>query len=84
MARKRKKRTGLYIFLFLGIILSLATYYKMTEKKVVVEKVAVEAAQKRTIVETVYSSGKLFPATELEITSNISGTIMQQKLILKH
>ncbi|MDC0230484.1 efflux RND transporter periplasmic adaptor subunit [Aureispira] len=77
MARKRKKRIGLYIFLFLVIILSLGTYYKITEKKVVVEEVAVEAAQKRTIVETVYSSGKLFPATELEITSNISGTIIE-------
>ena len=77
MARKRKKRTGLYIFLLIIIILSLATYYKMTRKKVLIEEVAVEAAQKRTIVETVYSSGKLFPATELEITSNISGTIIE-------
>ncbi|MCH2023560.1 MAG: efflux RND transporter periplasmic adaptor subunit [Saprospiraceae bacterium] len=49
----------------------------MTRKKVLIEEVAVEAAQKRTIVETVYSSGKLFPATELEITSNISGTIIE-------
>jgi HlyD family secretion protein len=76
MARKRKKRKGLYIFMIFLILLSLGSYYKMKNKKIEPEKVAVEAAEKRTIVETVYSSGKLFPATELEITSNISGTII--------
>jgi len=77
MARKRKKKTGLYIFLLLVIIGSAGAYYKFKNKKDDVEKVAVEAAKQRTIVETVYSSGKLFPATELEITSNVSGTIIE-------
>jgi HlyD family secretion protein len=77
MARKRKKNTGLYIFLLLVVISSAGAYYKFRNKKDDIEKVVVEAAKKRTIIETVYSSGKLFPATELEITSNVSGTIIE-------
>jgi HlyD family secretion protein len=77
MTRKRKNRKGLYLLLFLLIVGSSAAYYQFKNKKVKPEKVAVEKAQKRTIIETVYSSGKLFPATELEITSNVSGTIIE-------
>jgi len=77
MALKRKKNTGWYI-LILVIILSIAGYYYYkNNKKDEAEKVAVGKAEKRTIVETVYASGKLFPATELEITSNVSGTIIE-------
>ena len=76
MAAKRKSRKGWYFLLILVVAIAAGSYYKMKNKKDDVEKVAVEAAEKRTIVETVYSSGKLFPATELEITSNVSGTII--------
>lgn len=77
MAAKRKSRKGWYFLLILVVAIAAGSYYRMVNKKDDVEKVAVEAAEKRTIVETVYSSGKLFPATELEITSNISGTIIE-------
>jgi HlyD family secretion protein len=77
MAAKRKSRKGWYFLLILLVAIAVGSYYKMKNKKDDVEKVAIEAAEKRTIVETVYSSGKLFPATELEITSNISGTIIE-------
>lgn len=77
MAAKRKSRKGWYFLLILVVAMAAGSYYRMKNKKDDVEKVAVEAAEKRTIVETVYSSGKLFPATELEITSNISGTIIE-------
>lgn len=77
MTTKRKSKKGWYILLILIVIVAATTYYRMKNSKDEVEKVAVEAAQKRTIVETVYSSGKLFPATELEITSNVSGTIIE-------
>lgn len=77
MAAKRKSRKGWYFLLTLVVVIAAGSYYRMKSKKDDVEKVAVEAAEKRTIVETVYSSGKLFPATELEITSNISGTIIE-------
>lgn len=77
MAAKRKSRKGWYFLLILVVAIAAGSYYRMKNKKDDVEKVAVEAAEKRTIVETVYSSGKLFPATELEITSNVSGTIIE-------
>lgn len=77
MAGKRKRRKGLYLFWIFVAAAAAGGYYKMKNKTVVAEEVAVEPAKKRTIVETVYSSGKLFPATELEITSNISGTIIE-------
>lgn len=77
MAAKRKSRKGWYFLLILVVAIAAGSYYRMKNKKDDVEKVAIEAAEKRTIVETVYSSGKLFPATELEITSNISGTIIE-------
>ena len=76
MTRKRKSRKGLYLFLIILFLGASAAYFQFKTKKEVPEKVAIEAAQKRTIIETVYSSGKLFPATELEITSNVSGTII--------
>ena len=40
-------------------------------------KVVVQEILSRSIVETVYASGKLFPATEVEISSNVSGTIVE-------
>jgi len=76
MAAKRKSKKGWYFLLILVVAIAAGTYYRMKNKKETAEKVAVEAAEKRTIIETVYSSGKLFPATELEITSNVSGTII--------
>ena len=76
MTRKRKSRKGLYLFLIILFLGASAAYFQFKTKKEVPEKVAIEAAQKRTTIETVYSSGKLFPATELEITSNVSGTII--------
>lgn len=39
-------------------------------------KVAVEKVQKRTIIETVTGSGKVQPETELKITSDVSGEVI--------
>ena len=77
MATKKKSRRGWYILVIILLLGTVGGYYKFTKNKDKATKVAVETAQKRTIVERVYSSGKLFPATELEITSNISGTIVE-------
>lgn len=77
MATKKKSRRGWYILAIILLLGAAGAYYKSTKNKNKATKVAVETAQKRTIVERVYSSGKLFPATELEITSNISGTIVE-------
>ena len=77
MARKRKSKAGWYILLAIVVASAIGYYFRMKNQKEEAEKVAVEIAKQRTIVETVYASGKLFPATELEITSNISGTIIE-------
>lgn len=77
MARQKKKRRGWLIALIL-VLVGLGIFAVMrSNRKDKATKVAVEAASKRTIVERVYASGKLFPATELEITSNVSGTLTE-------
>lgn len=77
MATKKKSRKGWYILLVIILLIAAGAYYGSTKKNNKTTKVAIQAAQKRTIVERVYSSGKLFPATELEITSVVSGTIVE-------
>ncbi len=74
--KKKKHSKKIIIAVILLIVIGLGYWYQSKSKEIKAEKVAVEQAQLRTIVETVYSSGKLFPATELEITSNVSGTII--------
>ncbi|MGH1335059.1 MAG: efflux RND transporter periplasmic adaptor subunit [Aureispira sp.] len=77
MATQKKSKKGWYILIIIILLAGAAVYYKSTKDNKKATKIAVQAAEKRTIVERVYSSGKLFPATELEITSNISGTIVE-------
>jgi HlyD family secretion protein len=40
-------------------------------------KVAVEAARKRTIIETVSASGKVQPETEIKISADVSGEVVE-------
>lgn len=77
MTLKKKNNTGLYILIIMIVAMIAGYYYNKSNKKEEAEKVAVGKAEQRTIVETVYASGKLFPATELEITSNVSGTLIE-------
>lgn len=77
MATKKKSKIGWYIAIVILLLFVAGAYYQSTKDNNKSTEVAVQAAEKRTIVERVYSSGKLFPATELEITSNISGTIVE-------
>ena len=77
MATKKKSKIGWYIAIVILLLFVAGAYYRSTKNNNKSTKVAVQAAEKRPIVERVYSSGKLFPATELEITSNISGTIVE-------
>ena len=77
MARQKKRRRGWIIALVVLLAAVAAGVIFRSNQKEQTTKVAVEAAAKRTIVERVYASGKLFPATELEITSNVSGTLIE-------
>jgi HlyD family secretion protein len=73
--KKRKRNPLIWILLLLAIVTVLVFYFSKGPKDKSI-KVTAETVEKRTIVETVYASGKLFPATEVEITSNVSGTIV--------
>lgn len=75
-AKKRKKNPLIWILLGLVLITVLVFVFAQGPKDKSI-KVTAENAEKRTIIETVYASGKLFPATEVEITSNVSGTIVE-------
>ena len=74
-AKKRKRNPLIWILILLAIVTLLVFYFSKGPKDKSI-KVTAEKVEKRTIVETVYASGKLFPATEVEITSNVSGTIV--------
>ena len=73
-----KKRKNLLIYGLLGVlaILVIAAIYKSKTRQTG-EKVEVEKAGLRTIRETVEASGKVFPKTEVKISSDVSGEIVE-------
>ncbi len=77
MANKKKKnRSYLWIIITAIVVIVIVALFLRKPKDSSI-KVSVDKAAKRSIVETVYASGKLFPATEVEISSNVSGTIVE-------
>lgn len=71
----KRKRTLLYGLLGLLVILvALAAWKARTKPKG--EPVAMEAVQRHTIREKVSASGKIFPETEVKISSDVSGEII--------
>lgn len=74
---KTKKRSNTLIFALLGVIAILvAVVIWRNQSKPKGEKVITEQAEKRTIVEEVSASGKVFPQTEVKISSDVSGEIV--------
>ncbi len=73
---KRKKRTLLYVLIGAFVLLIVAAVIKGRQKPKG-EEVTVEKAEKRTIKETVSASGKIFPETEVKISSDVSGEITE-------
>ena len=73
---KRKKRTLLYVLIGVFVLLLVAAVFKARQKPKG-EEVTVEKAEKRTIKETVSASGKIFPETEVKISSDVSGEIIE-------
>jgi HlyD family secretion protein len=74
---KRKRSTRLIIILVavILILVALAVWRSRTQPKG--EKVAIEKVERRTIVEEVSASGKIFPQTEVKISSDVSGEIVK-------
>lgn len=72
-----KKRNNTLIFVLIGIIAVLVAFLIWrNQSKPKGEKVITELAEKRTIVEEVSASGKVFPQTEVKISSDVSGEIV--------
>jgi HlyD family secretion protein len=72
----KRKKTLLYVLIGLFALLIVAAAIKARQKPKG-EEVTVEKVQRRTIRETVSASGKIFPETEVKISSDVSGEIIE-------
>jgi HlyD family secretion protein len=72
----KRKKTLLYVLIATFLLLVVAAAIK-ARKKPKGEEVTVEKTEKRTIKETVSASGKIFPETEVKISSDVSGEIIE-------
>jgi HlyD family secretion protein len=73
---KKNKNTFIYILAGLAIILIAIAVVKGKNRKKG-EEVQTEKAELRTIKETVEASGKVFPKTEVKVSSDVSGEIVE-------
>ncbi|MCH2084368.1 MAG: efflux RND transporter periplasmic adaptor subunit [Saprospiraceae bacterium] len=74
---KKKGRNWLIIGLIVAILGLVVVAIWQGGKKPKGEKVTVEKIEKRTIIEKVAASGKVFPQTEVKISSDVSGEIVE-------
>ena len=80
--RKRKSRRKLYIFLGIaGLILLLIIFSVIRSKRVQPIPVTTEKATRRTIVETVSATGKVQPETEVKISPEVAGEIIELPVV---
>lgn len=71
----KRKRTLLYVILGVLALLIIAAVVKARNKPKG-EEVTTEQVKRRTIRETVSASGKIFPETEVKISSDVSGEVV--------
>ncbi len=73
-----KKKSNRLVWILGGVIaLLLAVAYFTQKNKKVGDKVAVDKATKRTLMETVSASGRIFPEKEIKISSDVSGEVTE-------
>ena len=73
----KNKRSNLWIYILIAatiVLVGLMIWKNKSQPKG--EKVAVEKVEKRTIREMVSASGKVFPVTEVKISSDVSGEVV--------
>ena len=76
MAKRKGRNT--FIFILAGVIIALIVLVSIQQRmKPVGEKVFVEKAERRLIKEIVAASGKVFPQTEVKISSDVSGEVVE-------
>ena len=76
MAKNSKRKYWIIGLLILLLVVVGISVMKFQSKPKGIE-VTVEKATKRTILETVSASGKVFPETEIKISSDVSGEIVE-------
>lgn len=74
---KRKRNNRLFWILGVLIVLLIGALVWKNQGRAKGEKVVVEEVAERTIVEKVTASGKVFPQTEVKISSDVSGEIVE-------
>ncbi len=80
--RKRKSRRKLYIVLgIVGVILLLIISSVISGKREKPIAVTTEKAARRTIVETVSATGKVQPETEVKISPEVAGEIIELPMV---
>ncbi len=72
----KRRKTLLYAILGLLALLIIAAIFKARQKPKG-EEVNVEKVERRTIREMVSASGKIFPETEVNISSDVSGEVVE-------
>jgi HlyD family secretion protein len=78
MSSAKPKRSNKLIYWLAGVLLVLVVVAIIKNKgKDKGEKVSTEKVQKRTIKESVGASGRIFPETEVKISSDVSGEIIE-------
>lgn len=65
------------LFGLLGLIVLLVAYKMLAGNDDVGTKVSTEKAAKKTIIETVNASGKIYPEVEVKISPDISGEVVE-------
>jgi HlyD family secretion protein len=76
MNQKRKIKWWLWLIIVAVPLLIIAAIIK-AKSKPKGEEVNLEKVERRDIVETVSASGKIFPETEIRISSDVSGEIVE-------
>ncbi len=74
------KKSIKWILGIVGLLVLVLLAIKMKNGGSVIEKVTVEKAEKRTIVESVSTSGKIYPENEIEIVPEFSGKVADLKV----
>ena len=72
-----KKKSRKWFYIAGAVVLGLLLVFKLAGKKDGAEKVAVEKSAKRTIIESVNASGKVYPEVEVKISPDISGEVTE-------
>jgi len=69
-----------WILLIVAIGIAGFVFYKIKGRGEATEKVATEKAAKRTIIESVAASGKIYPETEVKVSPDFSGQVTELKI----